>query len=650
MGIRGLSSYFSNRDSFFKTISLDGGVVIIDGNNLRYSLYRDTPGTNHAFTGEYDKYYKHVHEYFSTLVSCGITPIVVFDGGYDVSDIKQRTVMHRARDQIRNSLACNSVSQHKIQVYPLLGKSVYLDVLADLNIQCVQTLFEADQIIARMGMERGCPVLSNDSDFFVFSVDFVKLDSVDIIRSKEEGKLVCDIFDRNKFLDYYNFSNPDLLHLLASLIGNDYIPPSVFDVIFSTIKLPNKTKSGTERHRKIRGLISWLSKESNVNSAIDRILGAFQEKDRKSLKTKILASMDVYSGGDDGQQDQNILPQRLQKDFFECRLPNWTMDVVARNRFLLPPQVECGDKPSAHTITLPIMRTIIQIINAAEKPITIQGRTKHSVGTIFTLEDPHLDISDMSGEEKKSLFLESLGWKLGSSALDLIPDELLGLFLVLQFWSKHGLVTPAHVYSILLARSIVLDVDPAIDSLRNEKKIKQQLENPQTPSNKKPYLKTISRYAPFFHVDETLKSSIRKFDRELVHSLAVFQAVFYSSTVLAALLNNPVIIPKISNFFSGTFVYNMTTSINKKPETLKECFLPEEARRNFVATFQLFVDNLPNLGEITSPRKQKKKKVAKVVEKKVELSDGVDSDLTQSETENVFVDLENRFSALIVAS
>ena len=61
-------------------------------------------------------------------------------------------------------------------------------------------------------------------------------------------------------------------------------------------------------------------------------------------------------------------------------------------------------------------------------------------------------MADMSGEEKKSLFLESLGWKLGSSALDLIPDELLGLFLVLQFWSKHGLVTPAHVYSILLAR------------------------------------------------------------------------------------------------------------------------------------------------------------------------------------------------------
>ena len=42
-------------------------------------------------------------------------------------------------------------------------------------------------MIARMGMKLGCPVLSNDSDFFVFAVDFVKLDSVDIVRSKEEG-------------------------------------------------------------------------------------------------------------------------------------------------------------------------------------------------------------------------------------------------------------------------------------------------------------------------------------------------------------------------------------------------------------------------------------------------------------------------------
>ena len=33
-----------------------------------------------------------------------------------------------------------------VQVYPLLGKSVYLDVLEDLNIQCVQALFEADQV------------------------------------------------------------------------------------------------------------------------------------------------------------------------------------------------------------------------------------------------------------------------------------------------------------------------------------------------------------------------------------------------------------------------------------------------------------------------------------------------------------------------
>ena len=38
-----------------------------------------------------------------------------------------------------------------------------------------------------MGLSRQCPVFSNDSDFFVFNVDFVKLDSLDMERSKVEG-------------------------------------------------------------------------------------------------------------------------------------------------------------------------------------------------------------------------------------------------------------------------------------------------------------------------------------------------------------------------------------------------------------------------------------------------------------------------------
>ena len=64
------------------------------------------------------------------------------------------------------------------------------------------------QRIAEMGMERGCPVLSNDSDFFVFDVDFVRLDCVDIWRTKAEGKFNLNLSTyrkvvRNKTLNQH---------------------------------------------------------------------------------------------------------------------------------------------------------------------------------------------------------------------------------------------------------------------------------------------------------------------------------------------------------------------------------------------------------------------------------------------------------------
>jgi hypothetical protein len=52
-------------------------------------------------------------------------------------------------------------------------------------------MFAAFQVIARMAVERQCPVLSNDSDFFVFSVSFVSLDSVDLEASAAEQSKEC---------------------------------------------------------------------------------------------------------------------------------------------------------------------------------------------------------------------------------------------------------------------------------------------------------------------------------------------------------------------------------------------------------------------------------------------------------------------------
>ena len=80
-----------------------------------------------------------------------------------------------------------------------------------------------------MAIANKCPVISNDSDFFIFNVTFVSLDSLDMCctEEKEEQGVACRRFNREKLLTHYGLASAELLHLLASLMGNDYIPPQV---------------------------------------------------------------------------------------------------------------------------------------------------------------------------------------------------------------------------------------------------------------------------------------------------------------------------------------------------------------------------------------------------------------------------------------
>ena len=74
----------------------------------------------------------------------------------------------------------------------------------------------------------------------------------------------------------------------------------------------------------------------------------------------------------------------------------------------------------------------------------------------------------------------------------------------------------------------------------------------------------MSKYVKFFHIEESLKTSSRKFDRDLVHSFSMLQSTFYIFNTLNKLLGNIIPMPKVSHFINGTFVYNMVVYIGKK--------------------------------------------------------------------------------------
>lgn len=89
-------------------------------------------------------------------------------------------------------------------VLPLLLKTVFLTVLKEFNVIVVQTHYEADADIASLARGLKCPVVSNDSDFFVMDVLVIPLALMELNGAVKCGggfAIQCKLFDIKQFLN-----------------------------------------------------------------------------------------------------------------------------------------------------------------------------------------------------------------------------------------------------------------------------------------------------------------------------------------------------------------------------------------------------------------------------------------------------------------
>ena len=120
----------------------------------------------------------------------------------------------------------------------------------------------------------------------------------------------------------------------------------MFERIFQNIKLPGRSKDGTERHRKIKGLLLFLAKERSADAALNKLLSVFAEKERLKLKARVLASMAVYQGADCEVVSQEFstaegrpLPKWFQDAYHSASLLPWTLGIPATRKFFISCQV-----------------------------------------------------------------------------------------------------------------------------------------------------------------------------------------------------------------------------------------------------------------------------------------------------------------------
>ena len=219
MGIPGLAWFMKEHFKKWQPACLsDWENIVVDGNCICFALYKSLEKTQRrpGLGGEYKRFKNKVESFFANFKN----PIVMFDG----SKAKDRQGLIEKREdtmrKMQESQRPDTYNPTAQLPFPVLLSAVFKMVLFDMGIEIRHTSNtsetgkdEADKQMAILANELKCPVLSQDSDFFIFDLHhgFLLFDFI------SQKKLYC-ITD---FLEQFHLRSKELRLILPLEFGKD---------------------------------------------------------------------------------------------------------------------------------------------------------------------------------------------------------------------------------------------------------------------------------------------------------------------------------------------------------------------------------------------------------------------------------------------
>ncbi len=381
MGVRGLKTYIeSSNRNYLRSWAFRDNRLIIDGCNLYYTLYFDI-NLDQRHGGDYDAFEEMIIRFFENLRACDIHPYVVLDGGDDHTDKKWDTLIQRKQDKINAAIAMSE--GRKAKVLPILVKDVFRQLLHKLKVPLIQCLEEADWEIAALAKEWCCPVLSNDSDFYIFNLEagflpitLFQWENVEVDRRTNKKFIHAKHFTIRKFCETFNM-NANLLPVFASILGNDYVKlQNIKNLSWQEFSVP-----GTD-HPHIDGLLNWLSRFPGPEAAVSALLKLMDDKEKPLIQealSKGIQEYELISGYLAQFFHSKTIPQTVSTGPLQV-LPEWTsrlllegkmsssiIDMLVHHRISLISQVEDFQLPCCSETSRPIRQVIYGLLFLGEK-------------------------------------------------------------------------------------------------------------------------------------------------------------------------------------------------------------------------------------------------------------------------------------------
>ena len=323
MGIPGLTTFIENYFDGKWLKCEPKGHLVIDGYSLCYTLYGGKIDWIHG--GQYWQFRQNLLEFFNSLKASGILPVVVFDG-IDYKQEKQAVILRRRRDNvkvIRSQLTAGDSRRQGSTVLPILAIEVFREALEEMTIPLYFADGEADPETVAMAAHYECPIVANDSDYYLFNVDhgYIPLSRL----NWQEKPVSADMYMLKQLQDGYKFQDPRLARLVPAILGNDFIT-GLFDsplkdyILWSVRGVVDQSK----RSAHIESLVRYLAKFRKVSEVLEDISVNVQSTIAKRVSAGLERAENIYNV-------THVLTEEVLMDKTELitsngsKLPEWLL-------------------------------------------------------------------------------------------------------------------------------------------------------------------------------------------------------------------------------------------------------------------------------------------------------------------------------------
>ncbi|XP_056449919.1 protein asteroid homolog 1-like [Gadus chalcogrammus] len=527
--------------------------LVVDGSNLAYHLYfRYFLDLSHG--GEYLAFRALVQAFFTILHNCGIKPYVVMDGGSSKSDNKLNNILERNREFVRRADEI-ALKGRREDILPPFTLSVFEQTLNDMKVPLVRCFGETDGQLAALAREWCCPVLSTDTDFYIYDLPEgvlpLKLFRWDGVETDLGGCFIpCKRYTTISFCTFFNI-DPQLLPVFASLAEND-------DVNLREIKWIQFLRADHPRKCRLRGLLSWLgartdqTTEDILTAAMD-LMPDMSQQARTEVWTMVRMAMlehQLPSSSLRGFFSEGTIPP-LPAEMLSC-VPDWVraplargelsgdvLNVLVDRRMILGIQAELSDLQSSNLTSQPIRQVLYGLLlGLGQGAVREVDRVELEVQPLVQGAAQQLRLATLPQADpavRLQVCLETLG--VEEETLEGVPAHLRLPVAVTRYWLRRASPEPTLLKALLMVMvqgELIRQTGGTTGSGQHYTKHSKQLP-----------------------------------DGVVAHSFNQWQACLYDSSQLNLLLCKPLPEPLFAWLYKGRLVHHRQKLLQwRKPEEI----------------------------------------------------------------------------------